>query len=120
MIRPRSGERGLVSLAAVLILAVLLLILVAVLIVLAVVLILVLIIHGFFLQISFAVSRYHSLPDISRFILGFENETDDQTGKDRYGDATGAGFESSGEDAEKAVFIDGFFHTLGKIIAESG
>ena len=53
---------------------------------LVVILVLILVTHNFFLQISFAVFRYNSLPDISRFILGFENQAHKKSCEDCNGD----------------------------------
>lgn len=63
--------------------------------------------------------RVHSVPDLLGFILGFEYETDQKSGNDGSCDATGAGFQAAGENAEKAIFADGLLDPLGKIKAKS-
>ena len=61
--------------------------------------ILILIIHDFFLQMVLRKFRKGSMPDFSGFILGFENQTGQETCHDSSGDAAGGGFQTTGEDA---------------------
>ena len=60
------------------------------------------------------------LSGLSLFVFGLENNTDCQTRRDGGSDAPGSGLQSAGENAEEAVFGDGFPDTLGQCVAKPG
>ncbi len=100
------------------VLAVVVLILVVVLIA---VLVLVLIVHSQILHILLLrYDRYGSLPRLSGFILGFEDQTGKQPGNDGSGYAAGGCFQTTGEDAETAILTDGLLHAFCQGVAEAG
>lgn len=115
--------RGLFLLLAAVLVLVLIGVLVAVLILVGVlvlgtvligILILVLVIHNrssvcFFLRHR----RSSSLPNISGFILGLENQADDEAGNDGDSDTAGGSFQATGEDTQETVFLHRFFHAFG-------
>ena len=59
------------------------------------------------------------MPGNSGFILGFENQAGDQSRQNGGGDASGGGFQPSGENAEETVFLHRLLDALGKSVAEA-
>ena len=92
---------------------------VAVLILIGFVTVLILFVHLYILQKIIAVVRLASMPLSSGFILGFTEKTHDPGGQNSSGDATGRGRQTTGEDAEKPLLINGFPDTVGNTVAKA-
>ena len=61
--------------------------------------------HNNFLRFSLRHCRMGSLPDHLGFILRFEHKAGDQSADDSDSDTAGSGFQTTGNDTQKALFI---------------
>ena len=94
-LKTKNYKKQLSVFAVLIILIVLILILILViliLVVLVLILVLILVVHGTTSKSFSRDYRIGRMPRKSGFILGFKNQADNETGKDCYGDAAGAGF----------------------------
>lgn len=68
-------------------------------------LVLVIRLHFLFLQKSLRRCRRIILPDLLRFILGFEKDTSKKSTDDGCSNATGTGFKTASKDTQKTGFL---------------
>ena len=102
------------ALVLVVVLILVLLVLIVTLVLILLILIFILVVHFVFLpRIHCGVGRFPSIPRISGFILGPEEKAGQKARRDGGGDATGGGFQSAGENAQKALFVHRFPDALG-------